>query len=78
MAVLQSINAEIAFDGGFLVIVILHGSEGTGFQTLLAADAQFFIDENQPHFISGNRIHRASLLARCLGTMVTIDREKIR
>ena len=52
LIVFQAIKTEVAFDGGFPIIIVLHGSERTGFQALFAADAQFFIDENQAHFIS--------------------------
>ena len=48
----KTIDAQIAFDGGFPIIVILHGPERTGLQALFAADAQFFIDENHTHVIS--------------------------
>jgi hypothetical protein len=41
--VLQTFNTQIAFDGGLLIIIKLHGPEGTGFQALFTADAEFFI-----------------------------------
>jgi hypothetical protein len=44
LLVIQSLDTEIALDCSFLVIIILHGPEGTGLQTLFTTDADFFID----------------------------------
>ena len=52
LIVFQSIKAEIALYRCFLDIIILHGAEGTGFQTLFAPDAQVFIYQNQAYFVS--------------------------
>jgi hypothetical protein len=47
----QTLYTEITFDGGFLLIIVLHGPEGTDFQTLFTTDAELFFDENQALFI---------------------------
>jgi hypothetical protein len=78
LIILQSLHTKIAFDGGFLVIIILHGPEGTGLQTFFAPNAQVFIYQNEAHFIRRDSFYRASLLAWCLGTMVAIDWKIIR
>ena len=44
LLVIQSLDTEVALDCSFLVIIILHGPEGTGLQTLFTTDADFFID----------------------------------
>jgi len=49
---IQTISTEIALDRSFLIVIILHGPEGTGFQALFTANADIFIDEYQPLFIS--------------------------
>jgi hypothetical protein len=44
LLVIQSLDTEVALDGSFLVIIILHGPEWAGLQALLTTDADFFID----------------------------------
>ena len=46
MIVFQTLDTEIAFDGGFLIVIILHGPKRTGLQTLFTTDTKIFIDEN--------------------------------
>jgi hypothetical protein len=77
LLVIQSLDTEIALDRSLLVIIILHGSERAGLQTLFTTDADVFIDEHKPVFISGNGIYRARLLAGGIRAMVAVNRVKI-
>ena len=74
----STIGKVTAYYGHFLVIVILHGTERTGFHTFLAANAKLTVNENDTPIVAHNSLYRAHILTRCVGAMVTINRFKIR
>ena len=61
----------------FLVIIILHDPELPDLPTLFTAETDFFIHLHQPLFISRNGLNRSSLLAGCVGAMVSVIRIEI-
>jgi hypothetical protein len=74
----QPMQAQVALDRDLPLVFKLHGAEGTGFQAFSASDAKIIVNENNTLFISGNRLHRAGLLAGGFGTMVAINGDVIR
>jgi hypothetical protein len=78
LALLNSLQAKVAFGRHLLGIVKLHCPEWTSRNTLPAPDADFFINKYHPLIISINGFNRAGVLTRRLGTVVTINRNKPR
>jgi hypothetical protein len=57
--VLEPVDAHIALDGEFPIIIKLHGPERAGFNTGFATDAGVLVNQDDALLISRDRLYRA-------------------